>query len=356
MKILITGACCVTARAIARSLKISPVFKNAKIYGTDICTNPYAIYEGLYDKIYRVPYVNNPEYYATLKTIVLENNFDGAIIVPELEVLYWSDKMFFCPVATPPPKFSQIAISKQKVNECLDGSKMVPWSIQASRNNLLEETTIPPFGFPCWVRDASEGTTSGKGALLAQSQPELKAWAVLNNNMNLFMISEFLPGRNFTCHLLYRRGDLLKIACYERLEYFMSRTSISGITGNICRGRLINHPSIVNTSIQGIESILRITNETMHGIVAVDMREDKNGVPKITEINLRHVAATQAFALAGFNIAEDHMLVTMEQQLKSKQIEAIWPENNAILRDIDGPLVFVPFFEIPGMGGGLHTH
>jgi hypothetical protein len=56
------------------------------------------------------------------------------------------------------------------------------------------------------------------------------------------MASEFLPGRNLACLLLFHAGRLIKLGCYERLVYFMGHTALSGVTGNIAQGRLINDP------------------------------------------------------------------------------------------------------------------
>ncbi len=47
MRILITGACGVTPRAIARSLGMSELLRDASLIGTDRGGNWYGFYEGL---------------------------------------------------------------------------------------------------------------------------------------------------------------------------------------------------------------------------------------------------------------------------------------------------------------------
>ena len=55
-KILVTGACGVTSRSVVRSLMSSPIFGGrCEFVGTDVCHLEYGIYEGLYDKVYKVP-------------------------------------------------------------------------------------------------------------------------------------------------------------------------------------------------------------------------------------------------------------------------------------------------------------
>ena len=95
------------------------------------------------------------------------------------------------------------------------------------------------------------------------------------------------------------------------IEYFMARTVMSGISGNISKGRLVNDQRLVNAADAAVASILNETRETMHGLIAVDFREARDERPMITEINLRHVAATYSFAAAGFNLAEAQLLLTL---------------------------------------------
>jgi len=164
----------------------------------------------------------------------------------------------------------------------------------------------------------------------------------LNAGIQHFMVSEYLPGRNFACHLLYDHGALRKVASYERLEYFMARTVMSGVSGNISRGRLVNDPRIRDASIRAIDLISEQTDETMHGIVAVDFRETKDATPLITEINIRHVAATYSFAAAGFNLSEAHLLLALGRSDGLGAVEAAYRGTNIILRDIDGPPIWLP--------------
>ena len=59
MKILITGACAVSARSVLRSLKLSDKFKGAEFIGWDMCTLLYGVYAGEFDTIYKVPAVTS---------------------------------------------------------------------------------------------------------------------------------------------------------------------------------------------------------------------------------------------------------------------------------------------------------
>jgi len=350
MRVLITGACGVTSRAVARSLRLSRKLSDLYLVGTDICENPYGLYERLFDKIYRVPRVSDPRYRAVVEGLCRDEHLEGAIVIPELEVLYWADAGFPIPVALPPARFCELAVSKRRLHETLQGTGLVPRFRICSRAELANETSRVWQSFPCWIRDFSEGSSSGKGSLLANMDEEIRAWVILNPGTSHFMLSEYLPGRNFACHLLYDRGEVVKIGSYERTEYFKARTAVSGVTGNISKGRLVNDPRLGEASARAIASILEQTGGTMHGIVAVDFREAKDSTPLITEINLRHVAATYSFAAAGFNLAEAQLLLTLGRREELGPREAIYSTRNIILRDIDGPPIWLEDYEELSVG------
>lgn len=342
LNLLITGACGVTSRAVVRSLQKSEHFKDTRFIGTDICDNIYGLYEGLYNKIYKVPHSNSDQYAKTINTIIKNENIDGAVIIPELEVIEWSKHLFPTKYIVPTYKFCKNVIDKGILYELLKGTNYIPKFEILSKKNILTNNLGQFKKFPLWMRDFSAGSTSGKGALKINNLEEAKAWVTINSNINRFLVTEYLGGQNFACHLLYHKGKVIKIASYERLIYFMAKVAPSGITGNITRGKLINNNEIVTTSTEAIDIICKNLGTTMDGIVAVDLKADENGKPFITEINIRHVAATSSFAEAGFNLAEYHMLLSLGQISKiDTLLEKKYPENNLILRDIDGTPLWI---------------
>ena len=125
------------------------------------------------------------------------------------------------------------------------------------------------------------------------------------------MASEYLPGQNFACCMLFQDNELLKFVCAERIKYFAGHLFLSGISGNTCEGRLINDTRVRAVAEECVRLIARNTGEPLTGLFTVDMRENQAGAPLVTEINLRHVAFTSAFAAGGANMAEAQLLATM---------------------------------------------
>lgn len=352
MKILITGACAVSGRSVLRSLKLSPKFSDSEFIGWDMGSLLYGLYAGVFDRMYKVPAVNDPNYETVVRRIIEDEKPDLAIMVPEVEVLYWSDKELGIPCLLPPPAFSNLAISKERLFDALKDTNLVPKHYSVSAKDICSETFENPLGFPVWIRDGSAGTASAKGAFKAQSNADLRAWVQINNGIDQFQLSEFLPGNNYGCFCLFKNGQLKKMCQAQRIEYIMAKVAISGITGNTSKGRLLNDPEITDVALKTIDILCKKTGEKMNGLVVIDMKCDYEGHPIVTEINLRHVAYSSMFATAGFNISEYQALLALGRDEEvSPEIEKIFPKGNYMLRDVDGEPIYKEFLEEIPVGG-----
>ena len=353
MNILITGCCGVVARAIARSIKLSKHYSNARIIGADVCHYWYGLHESLFDKIYGVSDIGDAlDYRTQVLDICASELIDLAIVTPEKEVLFWSSNELGVPITLPPPGLANIASDKGKLYEQLAPTGLVPGYAIHSRDHLLSNNGPSPAAeYPLWIRDFSVGSDSGKGALKVERIDEIRAWVLLNKNIDRFMLSGFLPGRNYACCMLFDNDRLLKNCSYERLEYFMGPVSPSGVTGNISRGRLINEKQVLVNAEAAIREIARHTGEKVRGLFTVDLREDKDGFPLVTEINIRHTAATAAYAAGGSNMVEAQIHHGLKRLDLIDGSPVQFPENNYILRDIDGLPIWVHGLTLPEPGG-----
>lgn len=342
MKIVITGACAVSARNVLRSLRMSEKFRGATFIGWDMCSILYGVYSKAFDKMYKVPSVNDPQYRTVVSGILEKEKPDAVMVIPEVEVLYWAKNPFDVPYLVPSADFCELAISKRKVFNLLKGTGLVPYSIDLSREDAFNDQYQMPLDFPMWVRDASAGTASGKGSFMAHNITELRAWVQINTGIDNFQLSEYCPGGNYGVLCLFEKGKLLKVAIAERIEYIMAKVAVSGITGNTSKGRFLNDEQIKKNALAAIEKVCQATNTVISGLVVVDMKADAKGVAKVTEINIRYVAYNCCLASAGFNLAEYHLLTTLgrSSELSSGQ-EMVFPKNNLFLRDVDGLPLYI---------------
>ena len=116
----------------------------------------------------------------------------------------------------------------------------------------------------------------------------------------------------------------------------MAKVAPSGITGNTSFGRLLNEPKVFEEANKAMDHMFKHTGAKKHGFFTVDFKEDENGKPYITEVNVRHVAFTQCFAAGGANFAEDTMRLLDNDPSFDKNFKLYEFEKDLIfLRDVD---------------------
>jgi hypothetical protein len=319
------------------------LLSDSTLIATDIYKNKYGVFEGLFDKCYKLPHVEDSNYKKAFMAVIHESKPDVVLIMTEKEALFWGKHGFVFPAKLSPHSISQTAIDKAKLYRALSNTRLVP-------KHLIYQQTTDSFAKvfeddfksePVWIRCFDEGSTAGKGSYLAKSVKEGLAWFKINSDIKQFLVSEVLPGRNYACNVLFSNGILIQHAIYERLEYFMPHLAPSGITGNISLGKLITDELVLRNSILAIRGLEKICSAKANGIYTVDLKGDKKDIPCITEINLRHTAATYAFAQGGWNMAEFQVLAVLGLIKKIPNTLPSFPKDNAILRDIDGTPIYV---------------
>ncbi len=339
MKILITGVGGPTPRSFAISLKKYSSYKQFELFGTDI--NPLAIglyQKDLFDKTFIIPPATSPEYWNTIERIVKENNIDTAVILPELEVMEWSKRKethsLPCKVLLPDYSIAELLVNKSKMTAVLKDMDIVPPSVTFSRSITDFSEVFEVLKGNFWVRSSSG--TSGLGSLKVGDELALRNWIQINPNVEEFIASKFLSGRNLACKMLYFNGKLLRTASAERVNYIMAKVAPSGITGNTSFGRLLNEPELVKEAKRAMDHLFQHTGANQHGFFTVDFKEDENGKPYITEINVRHVAFTQCFAAGGANFASDTVrLLDNDASFDTEYRMYEFEKDLIFLRDVD---------------------
>lgn len=340
MKVLISGVGGPTPRSIARSIKISKYSQNSKLYGTEVNPLVYGFYESnLYEKNILVPGSRDESYWETLEKFVKENEIECAMIHPEQAVLAWSLRKkeggeWPCKTILPDYDLVKVLIDKGAMTEILKDTGLVPKSYVLNPQDLdfvqLEQTLSYPF----WIRSTSG--SSGLGSLKVDSRDSLNNWITINPDVSEFIASTYLPGRNLACKLLYHNGDLIRSACGERVNYIMAKVAPSGITGNTSFGRLLNEPDLVDLATKAMDILFKATNTPKHGFFTADFKEDINGQPYITEINIRMVAFNYSFAKGGANFSEDILALLSEDPSFDRNYKMYEFEPGTIfLRDVD---------------------
>jgi len=341
--ILITGVGGPTPRSFVRAVNLLDHAANQQYRFIGVDCNPlaYGLYDNsLFDQSYVVPRCNSDQYWLVINQIIQKENIDAAIILPEEEVLEWSlnhETKLDREIVTHLPDYqlAKSLVNKHQMHQQLAGSNLIPKFIKINPLSYDYKSIVREIGETFWIR-STEGS-SGLGSLKIDSEEALSQWISINPKVKEFIATEYLPGRNMACKMLYFDGKLRRTACAERVNYIMAKVAPSGITGNTSFGRLINEPGLVELSKRALETIVHQLDCELNGIFTVDYKEDSRGLPKITEINVRHVAFTSSMAAGGANIPAD----TLETMLSGAggadmdRIDYTYAEPMIFLRDVD---------------------
>ena len=337
--VLITGIGGLTPRSIAKRIrKIHPEYK---LIGCDIDKKAMGFFmEGLLDEYYVCPRCTSNEYFPWMEKLVYEKNIDFAFVQPESEIVEWGD--FFekngrypCPVFMGSKALSESLRDKSIMAELLEGTEFIPKTIKVTQSNPRFEDVENMIGVPCWIR-ATDGT-GGLGSLKLDDVSSYKSWLFINSQIPEFTVSEFLTGRHLANQMLYYNGEYVRGAALECAEYVMANTAPSHVTGNTHFGRFLNEDAINTFCDNCIKYLEKKLNVPAHGILSFDLKEDKNGQLKVTEINIRHMAYTGVMAEVGFDLIEDTIQIMLDGNCDNVERAPYYHYDKpyVFLRDVD---------------------
>lgn len=166
-----------------------------------------------------------------------------------------------------------------------------------------------------WVR-ARSGAGS-RAALPVRSGEQAEAWvewwcAERDLSPADFMACEFLPGREFAYQSLWQAGQLVVGQARERVEYLYGHLTPSGQTSTPAVARTVRIPAVDAVAC----SAIRALDPAPEGVYCVDIKEDADGYPKVTEINAgRFFTTSNFFAAAGLNMPDMMVRAALGERL-----------------------------------------
>jgi carbamoyl-phosphate synthase large subunit len=154
----------------------------------------------------------------------------------------------------------------------------------------------------CRIRTGS----GSAGAIPVTTAMQARSWIAYWNDMRgvppaQFMLSEYLPGRDFACQMLWSRGALVLVKTHERLSYFDGQSRPSGVSSIPALAKIVVEPRVVEVAAAAVRAL----GDGISGAFEVDLKESADGTPCVTEINAgRLFSGTNLFDLTGrFNMA-----------------------------------------------------
>lgn len=336
--ILITGIGGPTPRSIAKTLKTSN--PGCRLIGVD--ANPRALgfyMPGLLDVSYVVPRVTDASYWQVIRDIISKEKIEVAFVQPEVEVIEWgrfyeNSGQYPCPVFIPPVALSEALVDKSVMSDLLEGTEYIPKTIKVSYERPGIQEVENNIGFPCWIR-ATKGS-GGFGSLKVENTDHYQSWLFINKEIEEFTVSEYLEGRHLATQMLYIDGEFVKGASLECVDYVMADIAPSKVTGNTAFGRFLNENRILEFSHECLQFISKKLKTPLHGILSLDLKEDKSGNMKVTEVNVRHMAYTGVMSRVGFDLTGDTLKYLSGQGTLIKNLGYYQYDKDYIfLRDVD---------------------
>jgi carbamoylphosphate synthase large subunit len=209
-----------------------------------------------------------------------------------------------------------------------------------------------------WCRPRTGTCARGGGAVSTPDQARrwMAVWETMQGiPISSFTLAEYLPGREILCQSVWQRGRMVLANTFERLAYFGADNIPSGVTSLSSLAKTVVEPGVVAVCRAAITAIAPGAS----GAFSVDVKEDGDGRPHITEINAgRFFMAMTAFdRVLKHNIALTYVQLALGERVDfGDAYDAI--DDYYMVRDMDSePGVFHAddfFTEVDDASGPVH--
>ncbi|MEZ4426448.1 MAG: hypothetical protein R3A51_02010 [Nannocystaceae bacterium] len=199
----------------------------------------------------------------------------------------------------PLPPIDALAVTLDKARTAALAGERVPASRELSSADELA-AAFAAIAPPVWLRPSTG--TSGQASLRVDSVEEARMWIALWARRGVagpWLVQEFLPGRNINWTGLYVDGRLAASACMERRGYYLDTVAVSGVTGQVRLCATIDAPAAAAVADEVARAVC---GGRPRGLLSVDLREDRRGRPRVTEVNPRLAGRPWLYTQAGVNL------------------------------------------------------
>jgi carbamoyl-phosphate synthase large subunit len=302
-RILVTGAGGAAAANFVHSLRLAtePFY----VVGTD--TSKYHIELAPVDARYLLPRADDGGYLDALNTLVERERVELVHPQPEQEVRLLAQERERVAARTFLPSADAVMLCQDKAAfaaRMADAGLPTPQFAPVESEESLHEATasILERRGQAWVR-AIRGA-GARASLPVTTAEQAVSWArywVEKRGLSIqdFMVSEFLPGREFAFQSVWQGGRIVTSAARERLEYVFGHLMPSGQSSSPSVARTVRRDDVNELATRAVLAV----DPDASGVFCVDLKEDEDGRPLVTEINAGRFFTTSNFlAEAGANM------------------------------------------------------
>jgi hypothetical protein len=301
VRVLVTGCGGPAAVGFTRSLAKTGSYRTV---GTD--ANVFALPFAETEVKYLVPPVGSADFLDVLNRVIADEGIDFVHAQPDAEVLFLSRvrDQLAAPVFLPAQASVELCHDKYlSTLRWAAAGVVVPQTLLLTSPDDLRAAFFA-LAAPLWVR-ATTGA-GGRGSLVGRDFDGAKAWIDLHRGWGHFTASELLPGRLLTWQSLWSNGELVCAQSRERLSWAMGGATMSGVSGMTGVARTVRRADLDLVA----EAAVRAIDERPHGVFGVDLKENADGLPCPTEINIgRFFTTIQFFTELGLNLPDVYLRV-----------------------------------------------
>jgi carbamoyl-phosphate synthase large subunit len=289
LNIGVTGTGSLVGQAIIKSIKASELYKNSNLIGMDYFENTIGSYWCDYNFILPDLLDENlyNEWEQKLFQIIIDSKIEILFIGVDFELIKFSNLKKEIEIKTN----CKVVVSDKRVIEIADDKYLtykflkengLSFPVTYNENNIEFSELI----YPCILKPRN-GYRS-RGVYKIESEKELleKIQTIKDP-----IVQELIGTENteYTCGIIYL--DKLEEIIVLRRDLKEGNTSVAYYEENV--------PKNITSYLEGIANTLK-----PYGACNLQLRVDKDGIPKMFEINARHSGTTYMRTIFGFNEIE----------------------------------------------------
>ena len=299
IRLLVTGAGTGPSNNLVRSLRAGD--PSLRIVGCH--DDRFYLRKSSAERNYLVPSPRRTDFAGALRRIIRTERIDLLIPTSDHDVRRISALRAQIPCRTFLPKRPLIALCQDKYavtsRLCARGIRVPLTYAVTDLNSIgsLFRRLAPRSRLWCRIRSGSGAVGATPVTSRAQARNWIKYWEdVRGVPAASFTLSEYLPGRDFSCQILWNQGSLVVAKTFENLSPFGTGAQPSGVSSVAALAKTVREPQVADLCARAVRTL----DAHASGVFCFDVKEDTDGAPCLTDINAgRFSMSTNLYDLTG---------------------------------------------------------